>query len=88
MQKPQLEIESDIAKLTKFCCGANIYTTGSDPELKTDNEYPDWLWTLRTDRRPVPLSELDPDDWAYWRRLRKQQIKERNKLLKVNKLKS
>lgn len=26
--------------------GLNILKTGSDPQLKPDTEYPDWLWKL------------------------------------------
>ncbi|KAK7475130.1 hypothetical protein BaRGS_00033622 [Batillaria attramentaria] len=85
--KVRLEVETDPAKLTKFCCGANIYTTGSDPELKPDSEYPEWLWSLRLDRQPADLNELDPDDYAYWRRLRKLTLRHKNQLMKVSKLK-
>ena len=87
MQKPTIEVESDVTKLTQFCCGANIYTTGSDPPLKPDSEYPEWLWSLRLDRQPPDLSELDPDEYSYWRRLRKMAIRQNNKLMKVSKLK-
>ncbi|XP_064608091.1 large ribosomal subunit protein mL54-like [Liolophura sinensis] len=64
--KIEMEVETDPEKLVKYCCGANIYVTGQDPELKPDSEYPDWLWTLRTDRKPPDLSELDPDSFYYW----------------------
>lgn len=87
VKKPTLEVETDVSKLTQFCCGANIYTTGSDPKLKPDEEYPEWLWSLRLDRQPPDLSELDPDDFKYWRRLRKATLKQNNILMKVNKLK-
>eukprot|EP00271_Cylindrocystis_brebissonii_P011528 TRINITY_DN29371_c0_g1_i1.p1 TRINITY_DN29371_c0_g1~~TRINITY_DN29371_c0_g1_i1.p1 ORF type:complete len:123 (-),score=29.00 TRINITY_DN29371_c0_g1_i1:229-597(-) len=40
----------------KFVVGANFLKEGSDPPLKDDSEYPDWLWTL-LDKQP-PLSEL------------------------------
>lgn len=83
----EIEVEVDPVKLTTFCCGANIYKTGSDPELKPNSEYPDWLWLLRLDRRPQDLSELDPDDFHYWRRLRKLTLRHKNQLRKLNKLK-
>ena len=53
------------------CVGANIHTTGEDPPIKDDSEYPDWLWKL-----------LDPDvnSKAYWRKLNKKNARERNTL--------
>ena len=55
------------------CVGANIHTTGEDPAIKADSEYPDWLWGL-----------LDPDvsspSKPYWRKLNKQKARERNAL--------
>ena len=36
--------------------GVNILKNGSDPELKPDDEYPEWLWKLT---KPLPsLGEL------------------------------
>ena len=87
MKKPELEVETDVSKLTQFCCGANIYTTGTDPQLKPDSEYPEWLWSLRLERGAPDLSELDPDTYQYWRRLRKTTLRQNNKLMKVQKLK-
>ncbi|GBG84401.1 hypothetical protein CBR_g38683 [Chara braunii] len=45
---------------SKFTVGANIMKDGSDPPLKDDSEYPDWLWTL-LDKQPT-LSELQRKD--------------------------
>jgi len=68
----RLEPETDPVKLTTFLCGGNISREGGkDPELRPESEYPDWLWTLRLDRRAPPLDELDPDTWEYWMRLHK-----------------
>lgn len=39
------------------------------------SEYPDWLWKLRTEREPPPLDDLDPNSFAYWRRLKKMNHK-------------
>lgn len=64
-----MEVESDPQKLVNLCCGANIFVDGQDPELKPDSEYPDWLWSLRLDKQPPDLSELDPDDPYYWQRV-------------------
>ncbi|XP_076465700.1 large ribosomal subunit protein mL54-like [Babylonia areolata] len=86
VKKPTLEVETDVAKLTQFCCGANIYSTGEDPKLKPDEEYPEWLWSLRLDHKPPQLSEMDPEDFKYWRRLRKMTLRQNNKLMKVAKL--
>ncbi|KAL2936188.1 39S ribosomal protein L54 mitochondrial [Bienertia sinuspersici] len=36
--------------------GANILKDGTDPKIRPDSEYPDWLWQL-LDKRPA-LSEL------------------------------
>lgn len=87
VKKVKLEVETDPKRLVQYCCGANIYITGSDPELKPDSEYPEWLWTLRLDRRPPDLSELDPEDYPYWRRLRKLTLRRKNQLRKVDKIK-
>ena len=77
------DIETDTIKLTTMLCGGNIMKEGSDPVLKEDSEYPDWLWNLHTDRRPVPLEELDPDTYAYWRRLRKIELRRQKQMMKV-----
>lgn len=37
-----------IACAVERCVGANFHTEGEDPELKPDEEYPDWLWELPT----------------------------------------
>ncbi|XP_057532263.1 54S ribosomal protein L37, mitochondrial-like [Amaranthus tricolor] len=40
--------------------GANIFKDGTDPKIRPDAEYPDWLWHL-LDKRPA-LSELQRQD--------------------------
>ena len=40
--------------------GLNIKKSGSDPELKDDSEYPDWIWNLS--KRDVSLYELNKQD--------------------------
>lgn len=67
-------------KLTTTLCGGNILKEGTDPVLKDDHEYPDWLWELRLERTALTLEELDPDTKAYWRKVRSMDIK-RTKLL-------
>ena len=71
-QKKHLSVEEDPHKLCNFLVGGNILKEGSDPELKPDSEYPEWLWTLRTEPGTIPLEELDKDTWAYWNRLKKE----------------
>ncbi|XP_005094069.1 39S ribosomal protein L54, mitochondrial [Aplysia californica] len=70
-QKARLEVENDPEKLLNYCCGANIYAEGTDPEIKPNSEYPDWLWNLRTEPGGVDLSELDNNSKYYWRRLQR-----------------
>ena len=48
---------------------------GTDPVLKPDAEYPEWLWNLRIERSAVPLEELKEDSWEYWLRLAKMEKK-------------
>ena len=45
------------------------FEEGEHPKLKPDEEYPDWLWTLRLENTPVPLEELEYDSQEYWDRL-------------------
>lgn len=71
-------METDPEKLTKFCCGANIYKEGSDPELKTDDEYPEWLWNLDLEPHKRTIDDLDKDTFRYWKKLRKQHIIRQN----------
>ena len=85
MTKKELEVETDPEKLTKFLCGGNFYRGGSDPELKPDSEYPDWLWELKLDRTPMPFEELDPESDRYWNHLRKRARWRHNKLAKTKK---
>ncbi len=84
MERKRLEPETDPQKLVKFACGANFYKEGSDPEIKPDSEYPDWLWTLWTQREKVPLEELEPDSYAYWRRIKIANTKERARQRKLD----
>lgn len=65
------------------CNGVNIFKTGSDPPLKPDSEYPDWLWELMggadTPKKP---SELPQGSKEYWKRYNKTKAHERNELQK------
>ena len=81
-QKKRLEPETDSKKLVHFLCGGNILKEGADPELQPRSEYPEWLWTLRTERGSVPLEELEPNSWPYWKRLHKDTRKQEMLVLK------
>ena len=54
------------------------FEEGEDPKLKPDEEYPDWLWTLRLENTPVPLEELEYDSQEYWDRLKLIHRKKKN----------
>ncbi|XP_030558471.1 39S ribosomal protein L54, mitochondrial [Drosophila novamexicana] len=84
MEKKVLPVETDANKLVSYVCGSNYMKTGEDIKLKPDAEYPDWLWTLNTERI-VPLEELDPNTKQYWRRLRKMALRRNNQLSKLKK---
>ncbi|XP_023168688.1 39S ribosomal protein L54, mitochondrial [Drosophila hydei] len=84
MEKKVIPVETDANKLVNYVCGSNYLKTGEDIKLKPDAEYPDWLWTLNTERI-IPLEELDPDTKQYWRRLRKMALRRNNQLSKLKK---
>lgn len=84
LEKKVLPVETDPERLVNYVCGSNIYKTGEDIKLKSDNEYPDWLWNLRTGS-PPPLEDLDPNSKEYWSRVRTLGIRRLNKLRKLKK---
>lgn len=84
IEKVVLPVENDATKLLNYVCGSNINKTGEDVKIKSDSEYPDWLWTLNVGK-PLKLEELDPETKQYWRKLRKHAIKRNNQLLKLKK---
>ncbi|XP_052281181.1 uncharacterized protein LOC127878692 [Dreissena polymorpha] len=83
--KKKFEVETNAELLCTRLCGGNVFKEGEDPVLGKDEDYPDWLWKLRTEKGPIPLEELTEDDTRYWRRLRKMTMKENNKLMKIRK---
>ena len=83
-EKNVIPVETDPEKLVKFVCGSNIYKTGQDVEIKPENEYPDWLWTIRIGPPPT-LDQLDPDTKQYWRKVRKLSMVRNLKLAKLKK---
>ncbi|KAI5631778.1 mitochondrial ribosomal protein l37 domain-containing protein [Phthorimaea operculella] len=84
MEKKELPVETDPYKLVNQVCGSNIYVTGEDVKIKPDSEYPDWLWTLRTNG-PPPIEELDPETKEYWLRVRAAGMRRNNKLRSMRK---
>ncbi|KAH8314370.1 large ribosomal subunit protein mL54 [Drosophila kikkawai] len=84
MEKKVIPVETDANKLVNYVCGSNYLKTGEDVKIKPDSEYPDWLWTLNTERI-IPLEELDPNTKQYWRRLRKMALRRNNQLSKLKK---
>lgn len=81
-QKRRLNPETDPQKLTSLLCGGNIFKDGVDPELRPPSEYPEWLWTLRTERGAIPFDEIEPDSWHYWKRLHKLNRKKQLLIMK------
>ncbi|XP_061174753.1 large ribosomal subunit protein mL54-like [Saccostrea echinata] len=71
-----LDAEKDPEKLCKYVCGANIMNKGSDPEIKPDSEYPEWLWNLKIERGAY---EHEPGTHKYWRLVRRRTIQQMNK---------
>ncbi|EDV36492.1 uncharacterized protein Dana_GF11928 [Drosophila ananassae] len=84
MEKKIIPVETDANKLVNYVCGSNYLKTGQDVKIKPDSEYPEWLWTLNTERI-IPLDELDPNTKQYWRRLRKLALRRNNQLSKLKK---
>ncbi|GLH09704.1 39S ribosomal protein L54, mitochondrial [Gryllus bimaculatus] len=48
MEKKVLPVVEDANKLVNYVCGSNILKEGEDIKIKPDNEYPEWLWSIRT----------------------------------------
>ncbi|EFN88162.1 39S ribosomal protein L54, mitochondrial [Harpegnathos saltator] len=79
VEKKVLSVETDPYKLQSHVCGTNIYKEGEDVKIKSDSEYPSWLWNIRTGP-PPPLEEMDPNTKQYWRRLRLLGLRRNNKI--------
>ena len=61
-----------------LCQGINYFKEGSDPPLLPDSEYPEWLWNTLEPIQPLDEEFADPDNKAYWKRLRKMKIRQAN----------
>ena len=83
-QRKYLDVELDTKILTTRLVGGNILKEGEDPVLGEDNDYPDWLWTLKTDRTPLKLEDLEYNTDEYWRymvvkdKLRRRMMQKKN----------
>jgi hypothetical protein len=53
MEKKIVPVETDAQKLVNYVCGSNLLKDGEDIQVKPDDEYPDWLWTLRIGEREL-----------------------------------
>lgn len=83
LSKGEIEVETDAEKLTKYCCGANILKEGTDPELKPDSEYPEWLWSLDLEPHLRTIDDFDKDTFKYWAKVRRTHIKRQNAAAKI-----
>ena len=86
MVKPDLDVETDAFKLVNYVCGLNYRIDEGHTEpvkLRVDSEYPDWLWTINTNRPLPPLEEQDPNTKAYWLQVQRDMRRHRNRLMKV-----
>lgn len=79
------ELVTDPATLANFAVGVNYLQDAPMVPLRPDAEYPEWLFQMHLGP-PKKLQELDPDALQYWRRLRKHNSWQRNKLKKSRRL--
>lgn len=80
-RKFRLAVETDPHKLVNYCCGLNYHIDEPPIELKPDNEYPDWLWSLRLGPE-LNSWEMQEGTKEYYLRLAKEG-RERNYLLRM-----
>ncbi|KAM3183014.1 hypothetical protein ACTXT7_011203 [Hymenolepis weldensis] len=79
----EIPVETDANKLVNFCC-INYRIDEHPIPLKPDSEYPEWLWSIRTSRKPQRLDEADPESHYYWRRLRRLHNRHLNNLASLH----
>lgn len=75
----RLAVETDPHKLVNYCCGLNYHIDEPPIPLKPDNEYPDWLWTLRLGPKPASY-ELEKGTKEYYLRLAEENVEIQRKL--------
>ncbi|POI20419.1 hypothetical protein CIB84_015834 [Bambusicola thoracicus] len=88
------EVCTDPVTLANYAVGVNYLKDSPEVALKPDSEYPECLTRSVFAPRlfqihlgpPKKLEEMDPDSLEYWRRLRKYNTWQRNKLKKSRKL--
>ncbi|XP_078034959.1 mitochondrial ribosomal protein L54 [Augochlora pura] len=77
-EKITIPVEKDVNKLLSHVCGTNLLKEGGeDVKIKPDSEYPDWLWNIRTE--PARFEDLDKNTKQYWKYLRREYIKRKNR---------
>lgn len=84
LEKKIMSVETDPNRLVSHLCGSNLMKEGDDIKLKSDEEYPEWLWNLRTGP-PIPLEEMEEGSEEYWRRVRKLSLRRQNSLRHLDK---
>lgn len=77
----RLAVETDPHKLVNYCCGLNYHIDEPPIQLKSDEEYPDWLWNLRLGPKPNSW-EMEKGTKEYYLRLAEEGV-DRNYLLKL-----
>lgn len=77
----RLAVETDPHKLVNYCCGINYHKDEQPIKLKPDEEYPDWLWSLRLGPKPNSY-ELEEGTKEYYLTLA-QENADRNYKLKL-----
>jgi len=63
-----IEAETDPSKLVNYCCGLNYKKEQEPIKLKSDEEYPEWLFKLYNLEEWNCEDLEDKDTWRYWTR--------------------
>jgi large subunit ribosomal protein L54 len=58
-----------------------LKTGGQEVELKSDSEYPEWLWKLSLAKGPT-LEEMEPNTLQWWCRKRRLALRYKNKQMR------
>ncbi|KAK9824119.1 hypothetical protein WJX72_007889 [[Myrmecia] bisecta] len=74
---------------TEIATGINIHKSGSDPPLKADAEYPDWVWALsKPDISLYALKRKGEKNLTMDEAVRKLKLANRASIAKRNDLKA